>query len=423
MKTQRKKGLCPPPATTLSCPFYQRILQFRALSFLRQRRTDLRRFALEFSGAAEGLGYNDGALKDLFNSVLDEPLYWWRMRELDHLMFGEFVDFLASSPVKEAAVVADVAAMPPEVLAEEVPAPPVVAVETAAPLEAAAQLSQLSQRRLASSLADPPLSSVRAALVCPVVPSPWVQEDLALAPPVVAVQTAASPVVAVEAAAPLEAADNAAAPHSRKQRRSRRKKTSSRLQLLALPAPPKLLALPVPSWLLTLPAPSKLLAPPAPPKLLALPAPPKLDPLGAAVSAHDPPGAAVSAHDPPGAAVSAHDPPGVAVSAQDPPDAALSAQDPPDAALSAQDPPDAAVSAHDPSDAAVSAHDPSDAAVSAHDPPDAAVSAHDRTDAAVPARYSPEVAMAAPTLELCTCPVTARVVVKITIVPFGPEPP
>ncbi|RXN14264.1 SH3 domain-containing -like protein [Labeo rohita] len=319
MKTQRKKGLCPPPATTLSCPFYQRILKFRALCFLRQRGTDLRRFALEFSGAAERLGYNDGALKDLFNSVLDEPLYWWRMRELDHLMFGEFVDFLASSPVKEAAVAADVAAMPPEVL---VPAPLVVAVETAA-----------------------------------------------------------SPVVAVEAAAPLEAADNAAAPHSRKQRR--RKKTSSSLQvsevvpeltadrgvvlaltkLLALPAPPRLLALPVPSRLLALPVPSWLLALPAPSKVLA---PPKLDP--------------------------------------------------PDAALSAHDPSDAAVSAHDPPDAALSAHDPSNAALSAHDPPDAAVSAHDRPDAAVPARYSPEVAMAAPALELCTCPVTARVVVKITII-------
>ncbi|KAL0195117.1 hypothetical protein M9458_008689, partial [Cirrhinus mrigala] len=190
--------------------------------------------------------------------------------------------------------------------------------------EAAAQLSQLSQRRLASSLADPPLSSVRAALVCPVVPSPWVQEDPAPAPPVVAVETAASPVVAVEAAAPLEASDNAAAPHSRKRRRRRRrrKKTSSSLQdsevvpeltadrgvvlaltkllalpalpkllalpappkllalpvpsrLLALPTPPKLLALPVPSGLLALPTPSGLLALPAPPKLLALPAPPK----------------------------------------------------------------------------------------------------------------------------------------------------
>ncbi|RXN15775.1 Pol poly [Labeo rohita] len=86
--------------------------------------------------------------------------------------------------------------------------------------EAAAQLSQLSQRRLASSLADPPLSSVRTALVCPVVPSPWVQEDPSPAPLV----------VAVEAAAPLEAADNAAAPHSWKQRRRRRKKTSSSLQ-------------------------------------------------------------------------------------------------------------------------------------------------------------------------------------------------
>ncbi len=35
---------------------------------------DVRSFAVEFSGAAEGLGYNDEALKDLFNSALDEPL-------------------------------------------------------------------------------------------------------------------------------------------------------------------------------------------------------------------------------------------------------------------------------------------------------------------------------------------------------------
>ncbi len=53
----------------------------------------MRRFAVEFSGAAEGLGYNDAALKDLFNSALDEPLSWWRMRGLDHLNFGQFGTF------------------------------------------------------------------------------------------------------------------------------------------------------------------------------------------------------------------------------------------------------------------------------------------------------------------------------------------
>ncbi len=39
----------------------------------------MRRFALEFSGAAEGLGFNEAALKDLFNSALDEPLNCWRI--------------------------------------------------------------------------------------------------------------------------------------------------------------------------------------------------------------------------------------------------------------------------------------------------------------------------------------------------------
>ncbi len=56
MRTQRRKGLHHPPASTLSSPLYQRILQFKALSSLRQQGTDVRRFALEFSGAAEGLG-------------------------------------------------------------------------------------------------------------------------------------------------------------------------------------------------------------------------------------------------------------------------------------------------------------------------------------------------------------------------------
>ncbi len=59
---------------------------------------------MEFSGAAEGLGYNDAALKDLFNSALDEPLSWWRMRGQDHLAFGELVEFLARSPAKVAGV-------------------------------------------------------------------------------------------------------------------------------------------------------------------------------------------------------------------------------------------------------------------------------------------------------------------------------
>ncbi len=59
---------------------------------------------MEFSGAAEGLGYNEATHKDLFNSALDEPLSWWRMRGQDHLTFGEFVEFLACSPTKVAGV-------------------------------------------------------------------------------------------------------------------------------------------------------------------------------------------------------------------------------------------------------------------------------------------------------------------------------
>ncbi len=80
MRTQQRRGLDHPPPATISSPLYQRILQFEALSSCRQQGNDVRRFAVEFSGAAEGLDYNDEALKDLFNSALDEPLSWWRMR-------------------------------------------------------------------------------------------------------------------------------------------------------------------------------------------------------------------------------------------------------------------------------------------------------------------------------------------------------
>ncbi len=51
-----------PLATNVSSPLYQRILQFQTLSSLRQQGTDVRKFALRFSGAVEGLGYNDAAL-------------------------------------------------------------------------------------------------------------------------------------------------------------------------------------------------------------------------------------------------------------------------------------------------------------------------------------------------------------------------
>ncbi len=98
MRTQWRMGSHHPPAPNFSSPLYQRILQFQALSSLRQQGTNLRKFALRFSGAAEGLGYNDAALKDLFNNALEEPLNWWRMRGLEHLTFGEFVEFLEAVP-------------------------------------------------------------------------------------------------------------------------------------------------------------------------------------------------------------------------------------------------------------------------------------------------------------------------------------
>ncbi len=89
---------------------------------------------MEFSGAAEGLDYNDEALKDLFNSALDEPLSWWRMRGLDHLTFGEFVEALARSPAKVAGV--------PQVVGDKAAAPPVAADGAAVPLLVAVKLQR-----------------------------------------------------------------------------------------------------------------------------------------------------------------------------------------------------------------------------------------------------------------------------------------
>ncbi len=134
-RTQRRKGLHrPPPASTLSSSLYERILQFKALSWM---------FAQKFSDAAKDLGFNYAALKDLFNSALDEPLNWWRMRGLDHLSFGEFVEFLARSPAKEAGV--------PQVAADEAAVLPVVVDGAAAPPvaadEAAASRSRKRRRR------------------------------------------------------------------------------------------------------------------------------------------------------------------------------------------------------------------------------------------------------------------------------------
>ncbi len=54
MRTQQRKRKTP---AIISSPLYQCILQFEALSSCRQQVNDVRKFAMEFSGVAEGLGY------------------------------------------------------------------------------------------------------------------------------------------------------------------------------------------------------------------------------------------------------------------------------------------------------------------------------------------------------------------------------
>ncbi len=171
MRTQQRRGLGRSPPATISSPLYQRILQYEALSSYRQQGNDVRRFAVEFSGAAEGLGYNDEALKDLFNSALDEPLSWWRMSGLDHLTFGEFVESLARSPAKVAGV--------PQVVGDKAAAPPVAADGVAVPLMAAVKAAaHPGMPRLVRKLEDSPMRSVRAADFSPMKSSPVVLEAM-----------------------------------------------------------------------------------------------------------------------------------------------------------------------------------------------------------------------------------------------------
>ncbi len=171
MRTQQRRGLGRPPPDTISSPLYQRILQYEALSSCRQQGKDVRSFAVEFSGAAEGLGYNDEALKDLFNSALDEPLSWWRMSGLDHLTFGEFVEALARSPAKVAGV--------PQVVGDKAAAPPVAADGAAVPLMTAVKAAaHPGMPRLVRKLEDSPMRSVRAADFSPTKPSPVVLEAM-----------------------------------------------------------------------------------------------------------------------------------------------------------------------------------------------------------------------------------------------------
>ncbi len=167
MRTQQRRGLGRSPPS----PLYQRILQYEALSSCRQQGNDMRRFAVEFSGAAEGLGYNDEALKDLFNSALDEPLSWWRMSGLDHLTFGEFVESLARSPAKVAGV--------PQVVGDKAAAPPVAADGAVVPLMAAVKAAAHPRMpRLVRKLEDSPMRSVRAADFSPMKSSPVVLEAM-----------------------------------------------------------------------------------------------------------------------------------------------------------------------------------------------------------------------------------------------------
>ncbi len=171
MRTQQRRGLDRPPPATISSPLYQRILQFEALSSCRQQGNDVRRFAMEFSGAAEGLDYNDEALKDLFNSALDEPLSWWKMRGLDHLTFGEFVEALARSPAKVAGV--------PQVVGDKAAAPPVAVDGAAVPLLAAVRAAAHNgMPRLVRKLEDSPMRSVQAADFPPMKSSPVVLEAM-----------------------------------------------------------------------------------------------------------------------------------------------------------------------------------------------------------------------------------------------------
>ncbi len=244
-RTQWRKGLHnPPPASTLSSPLYERILQFRALSWLRQQGTDVRTFAQRFSDSAEGLGFNHAALKDMFNSDLDEPLNWWRMRGLDHLSFGEFVGLLARSPAKEAGVL--------PVAADDAAVPPVVVDGAAAPPVEAVQELAVGQEAVPEPV---PVQE-------PTEPAPVEAEEDA-ASPVVADEAAVPPVAAVEAAAPPVAAYEAAASRSRKRRRRKASSTLQGLEAItepsagreAVPEPPKLLALPAPYMRLSLQGP------------------------------------------------------------------------------------------------------------------------------------------------------------------------
>lgn len=74
------------------------MLKVTALSSLHQQGTGLRELTLEFRSVVQfRLGYNEAALKDLFNYSLDEPIKMSRLLGMEHLSFEGFVEFLTCS--------------------------------------------------------------------------------------------------------------------------------------------------------------------------------------------------------------------------------------------------------------------------------------------------------------------------------------
>ncbi len=149
-------GSIQPPASNTCIPLYQRMLQVATLSSLCQQGADLREFAKEFKSAAEGLNYNNAALKDLFNYALNEPFSMEGMIIMEHLSIGVFVDFLAHRERQSVPQLIHRMAASPE------------------------PLKRVGQRllRLASSLDDLPLISAKAAGISPVDSSPVVLEAM-----------------------------------------------------------------------------------------------------------------------------------------------------------------------------------------------------------------------------------------------------
>ncbi|XP_067274582.1 microtubule-actin cross-linking factor 1, isoforms 6/7-like [Pseudorasbora parva] len=72
----------------------ERVARHRCLSALRQEGLGIGGFAQFFWTMAVGLDYNDAALKDIFNTCLDDPLPAWEMDSLRSLDFWGFSRYL-----------------------------------------------------------------------------------------------------------------------------------------------------------------------------------------------------------------------------------------------------------------------------------------------------------------------------------------